>query len=442
MASLKQFDPASGTRDFLAAEFERRERAFAAIRTVFARYGFQPLQTPAFERLDVLTGKYGDEGDKLIFKILRRGEHEATGEADLALRYDLTVPLARAAAAYGSQLPSPYKRYAIAPVWRADRPGRGRFREFVQCDLDIVGSSSPLSDAEIVLALHDALEALGVPEFRFLVNSRHALFGLLEAYAVPEELGAGALITLDKLDKLSPEAVVTELVASRGLSPEVAQGLVDDLTAPDAVERVRGELKSSETGQAGLAEVDRLLELTKDAIPAERIAFTPNLVRGLDYYTGIIFEVVAPGMPGSIASGGRYDGLIGRLGGKDSPACGGSLGIERILPLLSLADEVTYSQIDVTVTVMGEDQAADTFRLAAEIRRAGVRTGVYLGSSGKFAKQMKWASDQGARFCVIYGANEREAGTVTLRDMDSGEQVQVPIDQAAAELARRCAPSS
>ncbi|OKH91898.1 histidine--tRNA ligase [Streptomyces uncialis] len=442
MASPKQFEPASGTRDFLAAEFERREHAFSTIRTVFSRYGFQPLQTPAFERLDVLTGKYGDEGDKLVFKILRRGEHEATGEADLALRYDLTVPLARAAAAYGSQLPSPYKRYAIAPVWRADRPGKGRFREFVQCDLDIVGSSSPLSDAEVVLALHDALEALGVPEFRFLVNSRHVLFGLLEAYEVPDELGPGALITLDKLDKLSPEAVVTELVTGRGLSPEMARGLVDDLTAADSVARIRGRLKASEGGQAGLDEVDRLLELTEGAIPAERIGFAPNLVRGLDYYTGIIFEVVAPGTPGSIASGGRYDGLIGRLGGKDSPACGGSLGIERILPLIAQADEAAYSQIDVAVTIMGEEQAADSFRLAAEIRRTGVRTGVYLGSSGKFAKQMKWAGEQGARFCVIYGAAEREAGTVTLRDMESGEQVQVPFDQSAAELSRRCTPSS
>ncbi|MDJ0344960.1 histidine--tRNA ligase [Streptomyces sp. H10-C2] len=442
MASMKQFEPASGTRDFLAAEYERRERAFAVIRTVFARYGFQPLQTPAFERLDVLTGKYGDEGDKLIFKILRRGEHEATGEADLALRYDLTVPLARAAAAYGSQLPSPYKRYAIAPVWRADRPGKGRFREFVQCDLDIVGSSSPLADAEVVLALHDALDALGVPEFRFLVNSRHVLFGLLEAYAVPSDLGSGVLITLDKFDKLSPDAVMSELVSNRGLSAGVAKDLVDDLTSVDAVERVRSALKSSETGQAGLAEIDRLLELTMGTIPAERIGFTPNLVRGLDYYTGIIFEVTAPGMPGSIASGGRYDSLIGGLGGKDSPACGGSLGIERILPLISQGEAGGYSQIDVAVTVMGEDLATETFRLAAEIRRSGVRTGVYLGASGKFAKQMKWASDQGARFCVIYGVAERDSATVTVRDMDSGEQVQVPFDQAAAELARRCEPSS
>ena len=157
-----QFDPPSGTRDFLAAELEARERAFAVIRSVFSRYGFEPLQTPAFERLDVLLGKYGEEGDKLIFKILRRGEHEASGEADLALRYDMTVPLARVAAAYGSQLPTPYKRYAMGPVWRADRPGRGRFREFVQCDLDTIGTRSILADAEVICAVHDALTELGL----------------------------------------------------------------------------------------------------------------------------------------------------------------------------------------------------------------------------------------------------------------------------------------
>ena len=170
-----QFDPPSGTRDFLAAEWELREHAFARIRSVFARYGFEPLVTPAFERLDVLLGKYGDDGDKLIFKILRRGEHEGTGEADLALRYDHTVPLARVAAAYGSQLPTPYKRYAMGPVWRADRPGHGRYREFTQCDLDTLGTSSPLADAEVICAVHDVLAELGLSGFRFLLNSRRVL---------------------------------------------------------------------------------------------------------------------------------------------------------------------------------------------------------------------------------------------------------------------------
>ena len=211
-----QFDPPSGTRDFLAADVEARERAFAVIRSVFSRYGFEPLQTPAFERLDVLLGKYGDEGDKLIFKILRRGEHEASGEADLALRYDLTVPLARVAAAYGSQLPTPYKRYAMGPVWRADRPGRGRYREFVQCDLDTLGSTSVLADAEVHLrACTTRWPSSASRDFRIQLNSRRVLAGLLEAFGVPAELGPGVLITLDKLDKLSPAEVVAELDRAR-----------------------------------------------------------------------------------------------------------------------------------------------------------------------------------------------------------------------------------
>src|SRR5215470_1775445 len=199
-----QFDPPSGTRDFLAAELSLRERAFDQLRSVFASYGFEPLQTPAFERVDVLLGKYGEEADKLVFKILRRGEHEASGEADLALRYDMTVPLARVAAAYGSQLPSPYKRYAIGPVWRADRPGKGRFREFVQCDIDTLGSTSQLADAEILCEHHDALVSLGVTDFTIMLNCRHVLAGLLEVFGVPEDLEQGVLITLDKLDKLTP----------------------------------------------------------------------------------------------------------------------------------------------------------------------------------------------------------------------------------------------
>src|SRR6266566_932432 len=210
-----QFDPPSGTGDFLAAEFETRERAFAGIHAVYSSYGFEPLQTPAFERLDVLLGKYGDDGDKLVFKILRRGEREASGEADLALRYDLTVPLARVAAAYGSQLPTPYKRYALGPVWRADRPGKGRFREFVQCDLDTLGSSSVMADAEALCAQHDALAELGVPGFTILLNSRRVLTGLLEAFKVPQDLGTSVLISLDKLDKLPPAAVAADL-ADRG----------------------------------------------------------------------------------------------------------------------------------------------------------------------------------------------------------------------------------
>jgi histidyl-tRNA synthetase len=430
-----QFDPPSGTRDFLAAEYEKRERAFSVLRSVFASYGFEPLQTPAYERIDVLLGKYGDEADKLVFKILRRGEHEASGEADLALRYDMTVPLARVAAAYGSQLPMPYKRYAIGPVWRADRPGKGRFREFTQCDLDTLGSLSPLADAEVLCAHHDAMANLGLTDFTILLNSRPVLFGLLEVFAVPAELGESALISLDKLDKLSPAAVIDELT-ERGIAAEMATELVGTMTAPDAEERIRTALKQSDQGLAGLAEVDTLLRLVRAHVPVERIAFTPRMVRGLSYYTGPIWELVAAGVPGSIGSGGRYDHLINALGGPDLPGTGSSIGIERVLMLLDDAAAAAQARIDVAVPVLSEDLAAESFALASAARAAGLRTSVYLGASGKLGKQLKWASDAGARWCLIYGAAEREAGNVTVRDLRSGEQQAVAVDDVGDHLAR------
>jgi histidyl-tRNA synthetase len=429
-----QFDPPSGTRDFLAREFETRERVFAHIRSVFSRYGFEALATPAFERLDVLMGKYGEDGDKLIFKILRRGEHEGTGEADLALRYDLTVPLARVAAAYGSQLPAPYKRYAMGPVWRADRPGRGRYREFTQCDLDTLGSGSPLADAEVICAVHDVLTGLGIGGFRFSLNSRRVLAGLLEAFAVPPEAGAGVLITLDKLDKLAPAQVIAELTG-RGLPEATAAELVTAMTSEDAAGRISDALKSSEEGSAGLAEVDAVLSLLAGQMPAGRVGFAPRMVRGLSYYTGPIWEVLADGVPGSIAGGGRYDHLIEQLGGPDVPATGGSLGIERILLMLPPEAE-SHSRLDVAVTVMDQRYAVRSFGFAAAARSAGLRASVYLGSSGKLGRQLKWASDQGARWALIYGGVEEEAGTVTVRDMTSGEQDAVPASGLGDHLVR------
>jgi histidyl-tRNA synthetase len=430
-----QFDPPSGTRDFLAADVERREHAFAVIKSVFASYGFEPLQTPAFERLDVLLGKYGDEGDKLIFKILRRGEHEATGEADLALRYDMTVPLARVAAAYGSQLPTPYKRYAMGPVWRADRPGKDRYREFTQCDLDTLGSTSLLADAEVLAAHHDAVAALGLTDFTILLNSRHVLAGLLEAFSIPAEIGSGVLVSLDKLDKLDPGDVASELTG-RGLAAGQASELVATLTAADAVDQVRKALTQTSEGTAGLDEVDILLSHVSGQIPATRIAFTPRLVRGLSYYTGPIWEVAAAGVAGSLGGGGRYDHLIEQLGGPDVPAVGSSIGIERLLTLLPGASEAAPARLDLAVTVLRPDLAATSFSFAAAGRAAGLRSSVYLGSSGKLSTQLKWANDTGARWCMIYGAQEQQAGVATVKDMSTGEQVQVPADGLSEYLAR------
>jgi len=428
-----QFDPPSGTRDFLAREFETRERAFSVIRSVFSRYGFEPLGTPAFERLDVLMGKYGEDGDKLIFKILRRGEHEETGEADLALRYDMTVPLARVAAAYGSQLPVPYKRYALGPVWRADRPGRGRYREFTQCDVDTLGSVTPLADAEVICAVNDVIAELGIGGFRFLLNSRRVLAGLLEAFGVPAGLGAGVLVTLDKLDKITPAEVSAEL-AGRGLPETSAASLVGTMTGDGAAERIRDALKSNEEGSAGLDEVDALLSLLAGQLPPGRVVFAPAMVRGLSYYTGPIWEISAEGVPGSLGGGGRYDHLIEQLGGPDVPATGGSLGIERLLLLLPEAEG--RSRLDVAVTVMDQRYATRSFAFAAAARSAGLRASVYLGASGKLGRQLKWASDQGARWSLIYGRTEEEAGAVTIRDMTTGEQSLVPVGGLAGYLAR------
>lgn len=421
----------SGTRDLLADEVRRRKAAFDTLSQIFESFGFDPLETPAFENLDVITGKYGEEASKLIFKILKRGVHEASGQADLALRYDHTVPLARVIGTHGAKLPSPYKRYAIGPVWRADRPQEGRFREFVQCDIDTVGSLSPLADTEIVLALAQGLDALGVHDFTFMVNSRKALYALLEVYGIDATAGSGVLGTLDKLDKASADDVAKELVADRGLTPDVAEALVGDIAA-DTADRIRERLGTTEQGRVGLAEVDRLIELTTSAgLAADRIIYTPRMVRGLDYYTGAIYEVTATGYPGSIAAGGRYDHLVATLGGPDVPACGGSIGVERILSVQGSKNSEQRG-LDVALTVLGGEEKL--LRLATDLRAENVRVGAYLGSSAKLGKQLKWANEQKARFAVLYGSDEQDAGEVTVRDMQRGEQVRVPLDEAASRI--------
>ena len=250
------------------------------------------------------------------------------------------------------------------------------------------------------------------------------------------------LITLDKLDKLTPPEVAAEL-AGRGLAPAVAGELVAAMTAPDAAERIRAALKPSEEGAAGLDEVDEVLRLLGTSLPAGRVQFTPRLVRGLSYYTGPIWEVVADGVPGSISSGGRYDHLIEQLGGPDVPGTGGSLGIERILLLLPDGGRAgPLRRLDVAVTVMGEELAAAAFGFAAAARQAGLRSSVYLGASGKLGRQLKWASDQGARWALIYGRSEQEAGTVTVRDMDSGDQSAVPLGELPGFLAALAGPGA
>ncbi len=425
-------NPASGTRDFLPDEVSRRERAFATIRRTFELHGFAPLDTPAFERLDVLTGKYGEEGDQLMFKILRRGEHEDSGEADLALRYDLTVPLARVVARYGSQLVTPFKRYHVAPVWRADRPGKGRYREFFQCDVDTVGSDSLTADAGTLIAVADVLDRLGLSGFRIQLNSRKALRGLIEAYGIPIELEADTLVALDKLDKIGVDGVAGEL-RERGLAPDAVEAVAADLGADDLAERVRDRLGGTERGRQGLAEVDEVLAIVGRDVPGGELVYAPVLARGLSYYTGPVFEVVHDGLAATIAGGGRYDGLVGMFSGQDVPATGGSLGIERILLLLAERDEQATAAPDVVVTVMDDDGRADAQQVAQRLRAQGLAADVYAGA-GRLGKQLKYADRRGVRFAVIRGSDERADGTVAVKDLVTGDQTTLAESDLASHL--------
>lgn len=429
-------NPASGARDFLPDEARHRDTVFATVREVFAAHGFAPLDTPAFERLEVLAGKYGEEGDQLIFKILRRGEHEAAGDADLALRYDLTVPLARVVARYGSQLPTPFRRYQIAPVWRADRPGKGRYREFYQCDIDTVGSDSLVADANTILALTDAIQALGVRDARVLLNARAALRGLVSAYGITPELEATTLTALDKLNKIGVEGVGSELTA-RGIPAAAVNQLVQDLASDDSAALLREKVAAHPDGAIGLAEIDTVRHIVTNSSDVT-IVHDPVLARGLSYYTGPVFEVVHDDLDVTIAAGGRYDGLVGMFQSQSIPATGGSLGIERLLLLTAANEQAATPAVDVLVTVLEESDAPMLAKLAAGLRRHGLRVELYSGGgSRKLAKQLKYADRVGADLVVLYGAQEREAGTVIVKEMRSGVQhtfTPDTVDTAVATL--------
>jgi histidyl-tRNA synthetase len=416
-------------RDFLPAEVRSREEVLATVRRVFESYGFAPLQTPAVERLEILQGRYGEEGDQLIFKIAQRGAKEGE-EPDLALRYDLTVPLARVVAEYPGQLGRIFKRYQIAPVWRADRPARGRFREFYQCDVDVVGAGTPLADAEVVLVLTDALAAVGLKGSEVRVNSRLVLRGLIQSFGIDPSREAEVLTALDKLDKIGQDAVAEEL-ATRGLA--AATDLLEALTGrPDDL-RVR--LSASGAGSEGLEEVDRLTELVAPLAREATVSFSPALAMGLGYYTGPIFEVYIEGSASAIASGGRYDGLIGMFAGRDVPAVGGSLGIERIIPLVEAAEQ-RESPATVLVTVWDEGSRPDDLATASELRAAGIPTEVYLGED-RVGEQLGYAASRGIPLAVLRGPRERDQGLVTVRDLRTRKQASVTEAELAGYLKQR-----
>ncbi|MES1254598.1 MAG: histidine--tRNA ligase [Acidobacteriota bacterium] len=429
--------PARGTRDFLPADVRRRQHVIDIIRGVYERYGFEPLETPAFENIETLLGKYGEEGNQLIFKILRRGEHESTGQADLALRYDLTVPLARVVAQHQNELPKFFKRYQIQPVWRADRPARGRFREFYQCDIDAIGSTSPIVEVEQMAAVADVLGALGFRDFAIRLNHRRLLAAILDTAGVPPHQQTDALVALDKLDKIGPGGV-TEEFARRGLPAGAAPRLLE-LTGGGGATFLRAALKGSPTAGEALDTIDEIVALAAGTSAAGHLHLDTSLARGLSYYTGAIMEIAVEGI-GSLGGGGRYDGLVGMFLGRDVPACGFSLGLERIIVVMTergmFPETVGQGAVDVMVTLWNAAARSDALALAADFRRAGLRAEVYP-EPDKLGKQFKYAAGRLVPLVAIVGDDERARGEVTLKDLRSAAQESVPRLDAAAHVRRR-----
>ncbi|MDX6695009.1 MAG: histidyl-tRNA synthetase [Blastocatellia bacterium] len=455
--------PARGMRDFLPVDVRRREYVIGVIREVYERYGFEPLETPAVENIETLNGKYGEEGGQLIFKILKRGVHEETGVADLALRYDLTVPLARVVAEHKASLPKFFKRYQIQPVWRADRPARGRFREFYQCDVDALGSRSMVVEAELCAAASDALVALGFNNFTIRLNHRQVLTGVLDAAGVAAEQHTDALVALDKLDKIGREGVWKEL-QERGIGRDAGERLlsffeslsalehaaeitIDELTATPAAlnAAILGRLVEfvgdHDAGARGIDELRSVVQFAAATGAGARLKIDPSLARGLSYYTGAIMEINVPDLAGSLGGGGRYDNLVGMFSGQDVPACGFSLGLERIIVVMTEREMFPSTLLlsaaaDVLVTLWNEDAAVDALALATEFRAAGLRVDVYP-EADKLGKQLKYAAAQNVPFVVVMGEDERVRGEVAVKEMKTGEQQTLERAQVARTLSAK-----
>ncbi len=448
-------EPLSGMRDFLPLDVLRRNYVVGVIQRVYQQYGFEPLETPVMERLSTLLGKYGDEGDQLIFRVLKRGDKldKALAQqptentvADAGLRYDLTVPLARVMAEHRSKLPRYFKRYQIQPVFRADRPAKGRYREFYQCDVDIVGSKSQMVEAEVLAAGAQVLEELGFhgrESFTLRLNHRGILRGLMETAGVPPAQEGDALVAIDKLDKIGREGVQREL-AERGIGAEAAERLMAMLEAApaandEALAWLTDRLGGSAAGAQGVAELQSVLRYSAGGPAADYLRVDPYLARGLSYYTGPIFEIEFPGLSGSGGGGGRYDDLVGMFSGQAIPACGFSLGLERIL--LIMEERAMFplrlaGQPQVLVTQYDEATANAAFRLATQLRAAGLRVDLYPDQD-RFGKQFKYAEERGIRYAALISPREVEAGVVAVKDLTSGEQMDLATDAVADWLAER-----
>lgn len=441
-----------GTRDFLPAEVAKRNYIFDTIKTVFKQYGFAPIETPSFERSETLMGKYGEEGDRLIFRILNSGEKmkkadlTALAEENLprfanslsekALRYDLTVPFARFVVQHQNDIQFPFKRYQIQPVWRADRPQHGRYQEFYQCDADVVGTDSLLMEVEFIQIFDQVLSKLGLKDFTIKLNNRKILSGIAEITNEKERL-IDITVAIDKLDKIGAEAVLKEM-SDKGVS-HTAISKIQPLLSLSAASNeelmtwMKDFLKESEIGLKGVAELQTMLDWTaKLGLTNAKLVFDVTLARGLNYYTGAIFEVEANGVKmGSICGGGRYDDLTGLFGKPGLPGVGISFGADRIYDVMQTLDlfpKELISDLDVLFLNFGEKEMLYILPFVQKIRAAGFNAEIYPDVV-KLKKQMKYADDRKVKFAIIAGEEEINKAQFTVKNMTDGEQQVTPSDE-------------
>jgi histidyl-tRNA synthetase len=421
-----------GTRDFLPQQMVRRNYVINIIKAIFEKYGFEPLETPTIEMWETLSGKYGEEGDRLTYRFTDRGDRE------VGLRYDLTVPLARVVAMY-PELPKPFKRYQIQPVWRADKPQKGRFREFYQCDIDTIGSSSLLADAELLAVTSEVLNRLNFQKFTIRLNSRKVLSGIVEAAGVDTSRAIEIYRVIDKLDKIGFDGV-SALLEELQLGADAVQKILSVLRVEgDNDERIESVAKILQNSPIGLQGIDEIRQITTFlnlfSIPENDYLFDPCLARGLDYYTGPIFETVMEEPKiGSITGGGRYDNLIGMFGGQEQPATGSSIGLERIITVmeeLNMFPEWLTSATQVLVTVFDESTLPYSVKIALKLREAGINTDLYAGTS-KLRGQFGYANDKGIPFVIIAGPDEFEKSEINIKNMRTGEQVTILLEEAVS----------
>lgn len=415
-----------GFRDFLPDQMMAREHLIDTARSVYRSFGFAPIDTPALEYSEVLLGKGGEESDKQVFRFTDQGDR------DVAMRFDLTVPLARYSAQHIQDLGIPFRRYHIAPVWRGERPARGRFREFMQCDFDTIGSTSNSVDIETLLVINDLFEAIGVNGFTVRVNNRKVLNGLLQKNDLQEH-AVGILRCLDKLDKIGRDKVVAEMQDKVGISEAQGNSVMDMATLSGSNEEIltslEGMLAGNETGEEGLANLRELFETVKACdLPKDRVKLDVSIARGLDYYTGTIYETILHELPGigSVCSGGRYDNLASKFTSQQLPGVGASLGLDRMLAAMEELGMVKTASTPapVLITMFDQNHSLDYVMLARKLRAAGVGVEVYPDAKG-IGKQMKYANRKGFQVAVIAGADEFAEGTWQVKGLLSGDQQNV-----------------